>query len=126
MKTAVKYIVDKTWRPVVVKYLSKTRTYRYSDIQLEIPPTVFHPGFFFSTKLLVQQLKKLELENKKLLELGAGSGLISIWAAKQGANVTASDISPDAISSLEKNSAENHTVLKIVESDLFQKLAGQV
>jgi len=125
MRTAVKYIVEKAWRPVVVKYLSKTRTYRYQDIQLEIPSTVFHPGFFFSTKLLLQQLKKFELKNKKLLEPGAGSGLISIWAAKQGAKVTSSDMNPDAINCLEKNSNENDVHLTIIESDLFQKIPVQ-
>src|SRR4051794_34878037 len=107
MRTAVKYIVGKTWQPLLVKYLSKTRSWQYKDIQLEIPSTVFHPGFFFSTKLLLGQIKKLSFKNTKVLELGAGSGLISIWAAKQGAEVTATDINPDSISCLKKNSNEN-------------------
>src|SRR5580765_4861606 len=114
MRNAVKYIVERTWQPVVVKYLSKTRSYRYQDIQLEIPSTVFHPGFFFSTKLLLQQIKKLELKGKKILELGAGSGLISIYAAKQAATVPATDINPDAIHCLVKNSKENNVSMTIV------------
>src|SRR5690242_8574732 len=97
MRTAVKYIVGKTWRPVVVKYLSKTRIHRHGDIGLEVPPTVFHPGFFFSTRLLLQRIKKLALKDQRFLELGAGSGLISIYAAKNKAIATATDINPDAV-----------------------------
>jgi release factor glutamine methyltransferase len=42
------------------------------------------------------------LKNKHVLELGAGSGLIAIKAAKEGALVTATDINPVAIEYLHK------------------------
>src|ERR1044071_4715171 len=108
MRTAVKYIVGKTWRPVITKYLTQTRIYRYGEIELEVPPTVFHPGFFFSTKLLLQPIKKLALKDQSFLELGAGSGLISVYAAKNKAIVTATDINPGAIECLGKNSRSNN------------------
>ena len=125
MRTTVKYLVGATWQPLLVKYLSKTRSYRYRDIQLQIPSTVFHPGFFFSTKLLLGQIKKLWLKDKRFLELGAGSGLISISAARHGADVTATDINPDAIECIRKNSRANNVMINIIESDLFEKLPVQ-
>ncbi len=86
---------------------------------MEIPSQVFHPGFFFSTQLLLKQVMKNTLSGKKLLELGAGSGLISIAAAKKGAIATATDINPVAIDFLYKNSRRNNTTIEIIKSDLF-------
>lgn len=110
---------------MLVKYLSKTRIYKYEDIKLEIAPEVFHPGFFFSTQLLLNYIKQLPLKGKRFLEPGCGSGLISIYAAKKGAIVTSSDINPIAIEFLEKNSQNNNTKLTIIESDLFKNIPEQ-
>ena len=64
MRKVFKYIIGKTYRPLLVKYLSKTRVYRYKDIVLEIPPEVFHPRFFFSTKLLLAYVSRMNLAKK--------------------------------------------------------------
>ena len=125
MRNTLKYIVGSTWQPFLVKYLSKTRTYHYKDIHLQIPASVFHPGFFFSTHLLLKQIKDLSLKGKKFLEPGAGSGLIAIYAAKQGAEVTATDINPIAIDCIHQNSLENDVQINIIGSDLFDNIPLQ-
>lgn len=125
MRTVLKHIVSKTYKPLLVKYLSKTRVYRYDNIDLEIPPQVFHPGFFSSTQLLLQYLNRLSLQSKSFLELGAGSGLIAMQAAKQGAVVTATDINPIAIKYLHSNSVQNKVSLEIIQSDLFADIPNQ-
>src|ERR1051326_4600356 len=107
MNKIVKYIVERTYKPLLVKYLSKTRTYSYKGIVLEVPPEVFHPGFFSSTKILLRYISKEHLEQKKFLEPGAGSGLLSIYAAKKNAIVTSTDINPVAINYLQKNAETN-------------------
>ena len=122
MNTAIRHIVSYTYKPLLEKYLSRTRNYRYKDISLEISPEVFHPGFFFSTKLLLQYISKLPLRQKKFLELGCGSGLISIAAARKGAVVTASDINPVAVEFLKKNCRENNVEMEIIQSDLFKRI----
>lgn len=126
MRTALRNIVGKTYRPLLVKYLSKTRIYQQGDIRLEIPPQVFHPGFFFSTKMLLRYVNKLALNRKKLLELGAGSGFISITAARKGAIVTATDINPVAIEYLHKNCDNNGVKVNIIQSDLFASIPQQL
>jgi len=126
MKTTLKYIVGATWQPLLRKYLSRTRTYHYENIRLQVPSSVFHPGFFFSTHLLLNQIKKLPLKNKKLLEPGAGSGLISVYAAKHGAGVTATDINPIAVEFLRQNSEKNKVQINIIESDLFDEVPLQL
>jgi len=125
MKTVLKHIVAFTYKPLLVKYLSKIRIYNYENIQLEISPEVFHPGFFFSTKLLLKYIKQLSLRGKRLLEPGCGSGLISIYAAREGAIVTATDINPVAIEFLKKNSRINGVDITIIDSDHFQNLPIQ-
>jgi release factor glutamine methyltransferase len=125
LKSTIKHIVAHTYRPLLIKYLSKTRIYKYEDIKLEIPPQVFHPGFFFSTNLLLNYIKALPLKDKKILEPGCGSGLISIYVAKKGAVATASDINLVAIEFLKKNSRQNNVDLTIIQSDLFQNIPEQ-
>jgi release factor glutamine methyltransferase len=122
----IKKISDHTIRPLAKLYLSKTRKYKYDSIEVEIPSGVFHPGIFFSTKILLKYLLQFDLQNKSLLEVGAGSGLISISAAGKGANVTATDISLSAIGAIENNMRTNHVELKIIYSDLWKNLPQQI
>ncbi len=103
-------------------YLSKPRNYTYQGIIVKVLPGVFHPGLFFSTKVVIEFLEKLDLSGKKVLELGAGSGLVSIYCSQKGAKVTASDISPVAVEGLKVNTLNNDEQITIVLSDLFDKL----
>lgn len=121
----LKYLSGKIYKPSLSKYLSKPRIYKYKNIRLIIPPSVFHPGFFFSTKILLKYISLLNVQQKTFLELGAGSGLISIYAAKKNANVTATDINPIAIEHLKKNKALNNIQLNIISSDVFQSIPSQ-
>jgi release factor glutamine methyltransferase len=125
MRGLVKYIIGTTYKPLLTKYLSKARTYSYKGIHLQIPPQVFHPGFFFSTKLLLRYISKDHLNNKTLLELGAGSGLLSVYAAKRGAVVVATDINPDAIQCIQTNAEENDVEINCILSDLFDTVPHQ-
>lgn len=125
LKKIIKYIGGKTVQPLTAKYLSVTRKYTYNSIQLIIPPGVFHPGFFFSSKLLLKYILTRQLCEKKFLELGAGSGLIAFSAAKKGALATATDINPIAIEYLTKNSRLNNLPIQIILSDLFQNIPVQ-
>ena len=63
---------------------------------------------------------------KSVLELGCGSGIITIYAATMSKHVTAVDISPDAVENTKINVAaqglENVTVF---ESDGFAAVSGQ-
>jgi release factor glutamine methyltransferase len=125
MRNAVKYIVGAVYKPLLVKYLSKERRYRYKGIEMLIPPEVFHPGFFSSTKLLLNYISSYPLINHSLLELGAGSGLISIFAARKGAEVMASDINATAVRYLHKNTYNNQVKINIIQSDLFKNIPEQ-
>ena len=121
-KSLIRSIAFRILHPVSEKYLSKERKYRYKDITITVFPGVFHPGFYFSTKLLLKFLEEIDLENKYLLELGAGTGLISIYASKRGGFVTASDISLTALYNIEKNTKMNDANVEVIHSDLFDEI----
>ncbi len=57
-----------------------------------------------------------------MLELGCGTGAISVWAAKMGAEMVASDINPKAIENTRINALNNGVSVKTVQSDLFTNL----
>jgi release factor glutamine methyltransferase len=126
LKKIARYFVGRVYKPVLARYLSGTRRYSYKGIRLIIPPEVFHPAFFFSTKVLLKYLDKQPLQDKAFLELGAGSGLIAFFAAKKGAIVTASDINPIAVEYLQRNRALNNNLpVEIILSDLFTNIPPQ-
>jgi len=106
-------------------YLSKPRWYRYEDIKIKIVPGIFHPGFFFSTGFLIEYLKTQPIKDKKILELGAGSGLISIFCARKQASVTATDINPVAVNTIIENARNNAVSIEVIQSDLFEKLQSR-
>jgi release factor glutamine methyltransferase len=122
MKSIFKKLLFPLLSSVYNIYSSKERSYSYKGISVRVMPGVFHPGLFFSTKLLLEYISKYDLKDKTVLELGAGSGLISIYCARQNAKVTASDINPTAIKNIIKNSELNNVKLEVIESDLFDKI----
>lgn len=108
--------------PTVRWYLRKKRSYSWRQIAISVHPGVFHPGFFSSTMFLLSFLEKQNLRQQSLLELGCGTGLISIFAAKGGARATASDLSVKAIENTRVNAHMNQADVTIVHSDLFQQI----
>lgn len=113
-------------KPIAQAYLRFNVKYAFDGFRLRIFSGVFHPGFFFSTTFLYSFLKGKELKNKAFLEIGCGSGLISMLAFRLGANVTAIDVDPLAVkntkSNFEDNFGKTHKA-SIIESNLFQHLA---
>jgi release factor glutamine methyltransferase len=118
-KSFLKSFVFRILHPVSEKYLSKERSYSYKGITVTVFPGVFHPGFFFSTKLLLNYFDNIDLSKKYVLELGAGTGLISIFTANKGGFVTASDISLTAVYNIEKNVKMTNANVEVIHSDLF-------
>jgi release factor glutamine methyltransferase len=103
-------------------YYSKPRNFTYDAITIKVHPDVFPPQLTFSTKILLDFINGLDLENKTFLELGCGSGIISLLAAKKKALVTASDINQTALNFLETNAFRNDLKLNVIYSDLFQNI----
>lgn len=117
------------YQPFVHWYTNTERTHFYKDIIIKVKPGVAHPGFFYSTNFLLEFLEFINFRRKKILEIGSGSGLVSIVAAMDGANVTAIDICPLAVKNTETNIflnrqkiAEGNGNVTTILSDLFENV----
>lgn len=125
MRAILKKITHPFLKYTSQKYFSKPRIYGFEGIKVKVMPEVFPPHCTLSTKILLEYLKPLDLNEKTLLELGSGSGIIALYAASKGAKVTASDINTIALTALKENSSQNGLDIEIVESDLFQNIKQQ-
>src|SRR4051794_28747212 len=95
-------------------YLSRKRKYKSRGLKIDVLPGVFHPGLFFSSEMMMQYLSRQPLRGKTVLEVGAGTGIISLYIARQGGYVTSTDISHQAIQNIRMNAASNNLFLTIV------------
>lgn len=122
MRNRIKQIMHPFLKLGLNLYYLKPRKYCYENACVKVHPDVFPPHLTLSTKILLDFISNLDLYNKKLLELGCGSGIISIHASQKGAMVTATDINPKALEFLHKNCIKNNTHVNILYSDLFDKI----
>jgi len=125
MKWFKKRIVSPFLKRFVKVYFKKERKFRYKSIRAVVLPGVFFPHFTFSTRFLLSFLETKELENTSFLELGCGTGVISVLAAKNGADVLATDLNPQAIKNVERNAVDNDVTIKTQLSDLFESITEQ-
>lgn len=91
------------------------------DLEISVRRGVFHPRLFFSTRILARHLLNLPLAGKEFLEIGPGSGVLSLLAARQGARVTAVDINREAVSCSQQNAELNGLAdsVTVMHGDLF-------
>lgn len=102
--------------------MSNGQEYQTHGLTLQLHPSVFHPGLFFSTNILVDFVLSKDIIGKDVLELGAGSGLISLKLAEKGAHSYASDINPEAIESINKSAIHNNLRVTTIHSNLFDNI----
>lgn len=122
LRKVTKKVLELVYKPWVVRYLKSDRPYNYKKLKLIITKGVFHPAFYYSSLILAKFTENLDLQNKKVLEIGSGSGLISLVAASKGAIVTAIDLNPDAVFCTHQNAVRNNLSINCIQSDLFQSL----
>ncbi|MDD7371876.1 MAG: 50S ribosomal protein L11 methyltransferase [Firmicutes bacterium] len=72
------------------------------------PGTAFGTGMHETTQLCIRQLKKHVTEETELLDVGTGSGILSIVALKLGArHAVGTDLDPCAVPAVEENKEAN-------------------
>ena len=94
----------------------------FEGIEIEVLESVYEPRE--DSIFLANHLKKIDEKGKDILEMGCGSGLLSIIMAKNN-NVTSVDINPVAVDITKKNAEDNDVSLRTTNSDLFDHVEGK-
>lgn len=90
-------------------------------IQID-PGTAFGTGMHETTQLCIKQLKKYITSDTELLDVGSGSGILSIVSVKLGAkSAFGLDIDPNAISAAKENAEVNN-----VDIEQFDIISGNL
>ena len=92
----------------VVLSRKSIRTVNAAGFRLSVRPTVFHPRFFVSSQRFAAFIDGLDLKGKRVLDVGTGTGILALAAARAGAQeVVAADINPNAARNANENARAN-------------------
>lgn len=112
-------LIKPTWEDAPVKA---------GDIVLELDPGMaFGTGTHPTTTLCLEMLEKIVQSGMKVFDLGTGSGILAIAAARLGARVEAVDLDKVAVEVARENVALNGVSesVAVVHGNLGQVLTGQ-
>jgi len=122
MKKVIKIIIHPFYKHYHFWIHKNPRKYRYKNVYTIVHPGVFSPKNTLSTKVFLEYLSIMNLKDKKVLELGCGSGIIAIYSASKGAKVLATDINKVALKSLKEVSIDQGLNVETTYSDLFDEI----
>jgi methylase of polypeptide subunit release factors len=120
------------WRPWLRRRLGRVVVERVEGVALVVLPGVFNPAVFRTGALLARAVREAAAARPpgaaaRALDLGTGSGVGAVFAARRGWRVTAVDVSPEAVTCARVN-ALVHGLEDLVETrcgDLFAPVAGE-
>lgn len=101
----------------------KDQRVAYLGLDLVVPAGVFVPT---PTSDLLGRAVMAEVQpGMRVLDMGTGSGVNAILAARGGADVVGVDINPDAVAAAQANAERNGVVGEFAVSDVFTAVAGR-
>ncbi|MBI4392757.1 MAG: methyltransferase [Euryarchaeota archaeon] len=100
---------------------SRRATIDYYGIALEIHPEVYEPAE--DTEAMLEALRVRP--GQRVLDIGTGTGVLAIQAARAGGRVVATDVNPYAVALARLNAARNGVAIDVVRASLFQPFRGR-
>lgn len=120
---------DKVGKKLVIQPSWEEYEAQPDDIVLRLDPgAAFGTGTHPTTSMCLRALEELVKPDMTVFDVGTGSGVLAIAAAKLGASkVVAADYDATAVKSAKFNSAENGTesIIEIKQSDLLKEFSGK-
>lgn len=116
------YKPTKIGEKIVVKPTWEEYEKKEDDLIVELDPGMaFGTGTHETTTMCIQQLEKYVNENSKVFDIGCGSGILAISAAKLGAkDVLAVDLDEVAVKVSKENVSLNNVDVKVRHGNLME------
>lgn len=130
-------LVDAVRRPVLRRRLDRVVVETVRGVPLVVLPEVFNPVVFRTGRFLAEALEdgtggaapppEAPGGPPRALDLGTGSGVGGVFAARAGYAVTAVDVNPEAVRCARINALLNglEDRLEVLHGDLFAPVAGR-
>lgn len=96
---------------------------RICGFDLTVNADVYAPDFFTDTAWFASTLPKF-VRSQRLLEIGTGTGAISLACAAHGARVVATDVNPSAVENARLNFASHGLNTEVREGNLFEPISS--
>lgn len=94
----------------------------YKDgLDMAEDPEVYPPS---EDSILLTESLNIRI-GEKVLEIGTGSGIVSIQCALNGADVVCGDINPRAVALARRNAAANGVDIDVRETDVYSNIEGR-
>jgi len=100
---------------------------RVDGTSVIVLPEVFNPAVFRTSVQLLRAVDAHVQPGDRVLDLGTGSGVAAVRAALRGAQVTATDVNPEAVRCARINALLNRVDdrIDVREGDLYEPVEGQ-
>src|SRR5204863_4130476 len=89
------------WRPVLRRRLGRVSLEEIDGVSLVVLPEVFNPAVYRTGTLLARAVTAWtpsgHAEDIRVLDVGTGSGVGSVFAARRGFRTVAVDVNPEAV-----------------------------
>ena len=109
---------------MIIKFLNKENTMQieYKGTKISTCKHVYEPAG--DTFLMMDALEDINIKSTdSILEIGTGTGIIALYAAKRARHVTAVDINPYALECAKKNAELNNIKnIDFIKSNLFTNI----
>jgi len=120
-------ITQKEWEQEVRNVFDKIKSHKekYSigvnGVEVYVFPNVFSPAYFTDSKWFAETIPKI-VGQHSFLEIGTGTGIVALFAGLNGADVSATDINPDAVENARHNFKNYGIDAKIYCGDMYDPL----
>jgi release factor glutamine methyltransferase len=118
------------WRPVLRRRLGRVSLEEIDGVALMVLPDVFNPAVYRTGTLLARAVTSWTPPGHseiRVLDVGTGSGVASVFAARRGFRVVAVDVNPEAVRCARINALLHHLEerIDVRQGDLFSSVAGE-
>jgi len=120
-------ITQKEWEREVRDVYKKIKSHKkpyfvvVNKLKICIFPNVFSPAYFTDSRWFAENVPKI-VGRHSFLEIGTGTGIVALFAALNGAKVSATDISPDAVKNANYNFQKHNARVKTYCGDMYESL----